>query len=77
MGVQGRASPVNFLDFNSLKSPLLWVSESFRQDIGKNQFTSDEALQLGKLFTYLKHIYYENLTDFRKTVVTRCASAPD
>ena len=30
----GRASPGNCLDFSPL-SPLSWVSESFRQDIGQ------------------------------------------
>ena len=32
-------------------SPLSWVSESYRQDIGRFQvFSSDEALQRGELF---------------------------
>ena len=32
-------------------SPLSWVSESYRQDIGQFQvFSSDEALQSGELF---------------------------
>ena len=32
-------------------SPLSWVSESYRQDIGRFQvFSSDEALQNGELF---------------------------
>ena len=31
-------------------SPLSWVSESFKQDIGQFPFSSDEALQIGRLF---------------------------
>ena len=48
--IRGHAPLGNVLDFNSL-SPLffLWVSESFRQDIGQ-PFFPDEALQIGGLF---------------------------
>ena len=44
-------------------SPLSWVSESFRQDIG--QFST------WKVFFIIKNIFFrKNVTDFRKTVKT-------
>ena len=51
LGGLGACPPGNvFLDLNSLKSPFLWVSESFIQDIG----------QIPNIFVL------ENLTGFRK-----------
>ena len=59
-----------FLPFYSLKSPLLWVSESFRSDIGKNRSPWMKPCNL-ESFLLIKNIsIMKNLTDFRQTVVT-------
>ena len=62
-GVWGQAPPENCLDFNSLKSPFLGFSRSFRQDIGQ--------ISTGKVFFIIKNIFVmKNLTNFPKTVET-------
>ena len=60
-GVWGQAPPENCLDFNSLKSPFLGFSKSFRQDFGQ--------ISTWKVFFIIKNIFVmKNLTNFPKTV---------
>ena len=69
---RGYALLGNSFDFNSLKSPLLgfWVIQTGFSPV---LVTSDEALQLGKIFSLLKMFIMKKLTDFRKTVDLRLA----
>ena len=64
----GNALLGNVFDFNFLKYPFLgfWAVQTGCCPV---PFSSDEAFQLGKIFS-IKNVYYENVTDFRNTVET-------
>ena len=57
-GGWGGLSKENFLDFYSL-SPLSWVSELFRQDIG-------QIFNLESVLTIKNKFIMKNVTNFRK-----------
>ena len=67
LGGLGAASLGNFWDFNSIKSSFLGFSV-IQTGYWAVPFYSNEALQLGKFFFFIKNIFImKNLTDFHKT----------